>query len=228
MCGRFTLATEKKEIEEHFPLFDVPDLTPRFNIAPTQEVAAARILPDGPKREVALLRWGLVPSWADDLSIGNRLINARAETVAEKPSFRSAYKKRRCLIVTDGFYEWQKTEGKKQPYCFKLKDGGPFAFAGLWEHWEREGNVVETCTILTTQANEVLKPVHDRMPVIVARADYERWLDPGNQTAAGLDVLLRPFPAELMMAYPVSTVVNSPRHDLPDCMVPLTVPTALF
>jgi putative SOS response-associated peptidase YedK len=222
MCGRYTLTTGKKEIAEQLSLFDVPDLDPHFNIAPTQSVPVARRLPDQPRGEVVLLRWGLVPSWADDRAIGNRLINARAETVADKPAFRAAFRKRRCLVLADGFYEWQKTGSpKKQPYYFKLKDDGLFAFAGLWEHWDKEGEVVESCTIVTTDANELLRPMHDRMPVILHRGDYERWLDPSNQTAKDLLPLLRPFPAEEMRAYPVSLHVNNPRHDDPNCVVPL-------
>ncbi len=218
MCGRFTLATRKQEIADQFPLFDIPDLDPHYNIAPTQSVTAARILPEGPKREIVLLRWGLIPSWADDPSIGNRLINARADTVASKPSFRSAYRKRRCLILADGFYEWQKTGGTKQPFYFRLREGGPFAFAGLWEHWHRDDTSIDSCTIVTTTANEIVQPVHDRMPVIVQPADYERWLDPANQTADGLARLLQPLPGEMMEGYPVSLHVNNARHDDPDCI----------
>jgi putative SOS response-associated peptidase YedK len=223
MCGRYTLSTTKKDIAEQFPLFEMPDLPPNYNVAPTQTVAAARIIADGNRRQIALLRWGLVPSWAEDLSIGNRLINARAETVADKPAFRAAYRKRRCLIVADGFFEWQKTGSKKQPYLFRLTGDVLFAFAGLWEHWEREGQVVESCTILTTTANELLRAYHDRMPVILCPSDYERWLDPANQKADGLSSLLRPLPAEQMYAYPVSPRVNNPRHNDPECIAPLAV-----
>lgn len=222
MCGRFTLATEKHEIAEQFSLFDVPELEPRYNIAPTQLVVAARIISEGPTREITHLRWGLIPSWADDPKIGSRLINARAETVAEKPAFRAAYRKRRCLVLADGFFEWQKTGSKKQPYYFRLHDGVPFAFAGLWEYWEREESRIESCTILTTAANDLLRSVHDRMPVILHPADYEQWLDPANQTAAGLATLLRPFPATAMIARPVSTNVNNARHDAPNCIAPLS------
>src|SRR5262249_6524476 len=158
---------------------------------------------------------GLIPSWAEDKKIGNQLINARAETVATKPAFRSAYRKRRCLVLADGFYEWQKTDGKKQPYYFQLSDGHPFGFAGLWEHWEHEGELIESCTIVTTEANDLLRSIHNRMPVILHAADYERWLDPGNQTATGLAELLRPFPAEEMQARPVSLHVNNPRNEDP-------------
>jgi putative SOS response-associated peptidase YedK len=224
MCGRFTLKSGSQKLAEAFPLFEAPELEPRYNIAPTQQVAAARILPDGPKQEIVLLHWGLIPSWADDPSIGNRLINARAETVAEKPSFRSAFRKRRCLVLADGFFEWQKVDGKKQPYYFQLKDNCPFAFAGLWEHWERVGKKIESGTILTTAANDLLRNVHDRMPVILHPADYERWLDPDNQTGKNLDKLLCPFPAEEMQSFPVSTHVNNPRNDDPRCVEPLVQP----
>jgi putative SOS response-associated peptidase YedK len=221
MCGRYTLATRKEEIADQLPLFDVPELEPRYNVAPTQSVAAARIVADGARREIALLRWGLIPSWADDPAIGNRMINARADTVAEKPAFRAAYKKRRCLILADGFFEWQKTGGKKQPYFIHLQDGQLFAFAGLWEHWHRDDQTIASCTIVTTEANDLLRPMHDRMPVILHPADYERWLDPANQTGAGLAELLRPYPAEEMTFHPVSTLVNNPRNDSPECIKPV-------
>ncbi len=221
MCGRFTLATSPAKLTELLPLFDVPELPPRFNIAPSQPVAVARRLPDRARGEVVLLRWGLIPAWADDPAIGNRLINARAETVADKPSFRAAYRKRRCLVLADGFYEWQKTGARKQPVFIHRRDGGPFAFAGLWEHWERDGRTIDSCTILTTAANELIRPLHDRMPVILQRGDYDRWLDPANQTAAGLEALLRPCPADLLGFHPVDARVNNPRHDAPDCILPL-------
>jgi putative SOS response-associated peptidase YedK len=226
MCGRFTLATRPQQIADEFPLFDLPELAPRYNIAPTQTVAVARILPEGPKREIALLRWGLVPSWAADPSVGTRMINARAETAATKPAFRAAYRKRRCLVLADGFYEWQKVGKKKQPYRFCIKEHELFAFAGLWEHWEREGKALETCSILTTTANDLVRPCHERMPVILPRTEYERWLDPANQTGPDLDALLRPLPADLMTAYPVSPVVNNARHDAPDCVTPLEATAA--
>jgi putative SOS response-associated peptidase YedK len=221
MCGRFTLSTSPQKLTELLPLFDIPDLAPRYNIAPTQPVAAARIVPGPDRREVALLRWGLVPSWAEDPSIGNRMINARAETVAEKPSFRAAFRKRRCLILADGFYEWQKVGGKKQPFFIHLRDSEPFAFAGLWEHWERDDQSLETCTILTTAANELVRPLHERMPVILAPEAFDRWLDPANQTAAGLAELLRSYSAEAMALYPVDTRVNNPRNDEPACIMPM-------
>jgi putative SOS response-associated peptidase YedK len=172
MCGRYTLYTPTPEaLADQFGLAAVPPLAPRFNIAPTQAVPAVRACTDRPSRELVLLRWGLVPSWADDVSIGNRLLNARAETVASKPSFRTAFRRRRCLLPADGFYEWKAAGKKKQPYHFHLQDGQVFAFAGLWEEWQRDGEAIFSCTILTTSANDLLVRYHDRMPVILPR----RW-----------------------------------------------------
>lgn len=217
MCGRFTLRTPVPDIAEAFGLGDLPPLTPRYNIAPTQPVAAVRRTADG-RRELVLLRWGLIPAWADDPAIGNRMINARGESVATKPAFRQAFQRRRCLIVTDGFYEWQKTGTKKQPYYVHRRDDRPFAFAGLWEHWSREAAAIQSCTIITTAPNAVMQPIHDRMPVILAPDDYERWLDPRPLGDAPWAALLRPYPAEALEAYPVSTSVNSPQHDAPECV----------
>ncbi len=167
---------------------------------------------------MAWFHWGLVPRWADDPAIGNRLINARAETAATKPSFRDAFRRRRCLIPADGFYEWKRQGGGKQPYYIRLEDDRPFAFAGLWERWEKAGAVIESCTILTTDANELLMPLHNRMPAILDREQFDRWLDPTIEDAKVLQPLLGPYPAERMIAYPVSTVVNSPRHDVAECI----------
>jgi putative SOS response-associated peptidase YedK len=162
-----------------------------------------------------------VPSWADDPAIGNRLINARAETAAGKPSFRSAFRQRRCLVLADGFYEWQKLERRKQPYYFRLRDGGPFAFAGLWEHWQRDDRTIESCTILTTAANELVRSVHERMPVILAPKDFEVWLDPRVQKGDAVQALLAAYPTEAMTAYPVGPHVNNPKHEHRACVVPL-------
>src|SRR5262245_35107324 len=175
MCGRFTLATSRAQLADLFRLAGGPELPLRYNIAPTQPVPVVRAAGDG--RALALARWGLIPRWATDPAIGNRLINARSETVAEKPSFRDAFRKRRCLIPATGFYEWAKTAGGKQPYHFRLLDGRPFAFAGLWERWDRGGEPVESCTILTTAANAVVRPVHERMPVILPAEAFAAWLD---------------------------------------------------
>lgn len=218
MCGRFTLRTPMNKVAEVFGLDDMPDIEPRYNVAPTQPVVAVRLRPEAEKRELALLRWGLIPHWADDPSIGNRMINARAETVAGKPAFRQAFKKRRCLVVADGFYEWKKTDGKKQPYYIRLKDDQPFGFAGLWERWSRDGEEIQSCTIVTTEPNELMKPIHNRMPVIVQPDDYYRWLDPAFDDGAPLQPVLQRYPAELMEAYPVSTLVNNPRNETAGCI----------
>ena len=172
------------------------------------------------KRELAFLHWGLIPSWAEDPEISNRMINASSETAAGKPSFGSAFCKRRCLIPAGGFYEWQKTGGKKQPYFIHRADGKPFAFAGLWDHWEGGGEVIESCTILTTEANELMRPIHDRMPVILAAEDHGRWLDPKNDKPEAVQPLLRLYPSEALAAYPVTPLVNNPRNDKLECIKP--------
>ena len=221
MCGRFTLRTPASAIAEQFSLLEVPDLQPRFNIAPTQPVPAVRVDPHlaAPRRQFVFLHWGLVPSWADDPKIGNRMINARAETAADKPSFRAAMRRRRCLIVADGFYEWQTVGKRRQPMYIHLRDGRPFAFAGLWESWEgADHSALESCTILTTAANELVRPIHDRMPVIVAPENYSLWLDPAVQQAEPILPLLRPYPPEEMDAYAVSMRVNSPARDDAACV----------
>jgi putative SOS response-associated peptidase YedK len=222
MCGRFTLRAAPEQVAEHFDLPEAPALAPRYNIAPTQPVAAVRENPDSGKRELTFFNWGLIPSWADDPSIGSRMINARGETAADKPSFRAAFKYRRCIVPADGFYEWQKRNGGKQPHLIGLADGGIFGFAGLWEHWERDGSVIESCTLLTTEPNDLLSSIHNRMPVILQPEDYAEWLAPDIQQADSLRHLLRPFPAEQMIAVPVSMAVNNPRNENPACVVPLT------
>ena len=216
MCGRYTLRSSPQAVAKAFQLSDVPDFSPRDNIAHTQQLLAIRQR-DG-SSEAPFLHWGLVPSWADDPSIGNRMINARAESVADKPSFRSAFKRGRCLIVADGFYEWQKTGKAKQPFYIRLKQDHPFAFDGLAEHWHRGEQTIDSCTIITTDANELMAPIHDRMPVILAPEDYDRWLDPQFQDKEKLLGLLRPFPADRLQAIPVSTLVNSPRNENPACV----------
>ena len=225
MCGRFSQSLRSEAIAEAFQLIETPDWQPRYNIAPTQMIPAIVAAESG-NRQFKPLRWGLIPSWSKDPTIGAKLINARSETVAEKPSFRSAFKQRRCLILADGFYEWRKQSGKKQPFYFRLENGSPFAFAGLWERWESEDSRLETCTILTTEANQTVAQVHDRMPVILKADSYDRWLDP-SQPPALLQELLRPYDSDLMTAYPVSLSVNSPRNDTPDCTAPLAEPIAI-
>jgi len=276
MCGRFTLRASPHLVEEAFGLFEgLPgNLPPRFNIAPTQFVLALRQSDAAAKPAYCSLRWGLIPSWAEDASIANRLINARAEGIADKPSFRAAFKRRRCLILADGFYEWQAAaqsspsppgtpggEGRadggqspsreldlfatempltdascvaadqalakpkakkgaapKQPFHIHFAGHRPFAFAGLWEHWEKGDAPLDTCTIITTTANGAMKPLHDRMPVIVAPNDYARWLSPEPNDPALLLELLRPCPDEWLTREPISTRVNNPRHDGPECL----------
>jgi putative SOS response-associated peptidase YedK len=221
MCGRFTLRAPASVIAEQFSLFELPLLQPRFNIAPTQAVPVVRMVPQHaePRRQLVFLHWGLVPSWAQDPAIGNRMINARAETAADKPSFRAALKRRRCLVVADGFYEWQREGNRRQPMFIHLRDDRPFAFAGLWESWEgADHSSLESCTILTTAANELIRPIHDRMPVILAQEAYGLWLDPAVQTVDPIQPLMRPYPSEAMEAYAVSTRVNSPVRDQPECL----------
>jgi putative SOS response-associated peptidase YedK len=221
MCGRFTLKTSGKVMAQAFGLAEEPTLQPRYNIAPTQPVPIIRVLranPETKQRELVPLRWGLVPSWADDPAIGNRMINARAESVASRPSFREALKYRRCLVPADGFYEWKKEGSRKQPVYIRRKDGQPFAFAGLWEEWERGGEVIESCTIITTEANDLMAEYHDRMPVILCPKDYDLWLDPDVQDPNLLEPLLRPCPSDELEVYPVSRLVNDPRHEDPKCV----------
>lgn len=215
MCGRFALTATPDEIATAFGLQNVPPFPPRYNIAPSQPIAAIRQLQHQP-REFRLMQWGLIPSWAKDPSIGNNLINARCETAHEKPSFRSAIKYRRCLIPASGFYEWQKVDkSTKQPYYFRMQQ--PFAFAGLWESWHD----IETCIILTTQPNEVVAPVHQRMPVIISPDNYKVWLDFDIQTPSYLFHLFDPDLVQGLSALPVSTLVNSPTVDRPECIEPM-------
>ncbi len=228
MCGRFTLRTSASEIAQQFGVLEVAPFSARFNIAPTQAVAVVRALTPGPSpamgegsRELVWLRWGLVPSWAKDPAIGSRLINARAETAAGKPAFRAAMRRRRCLLAADGFYEWQRAGRAKQPYFIRLHEDRPMAFAGLWEVWEGTGHSsLETCTLLTTAANDLLRPIHDRMPVILAPENYPAWLDPAVEDPRRLEPLLVPYPGEEMEAYRVSSLVNDPTHDSPRCIEP--------
>ncbi len=224
MCGRFTLRTPANLLVERFMLDSTPDLAPRYNIAPTQDVAVVRATPEA-GRQLALLRWGLIPSWAKDPKIGNRMINARGESVAEKPSFRSAFKRRRCLVLADGYYEWRKIGKAKQPYWIHMQDERPFGLAGLWETWRGgDDDIVESCTIITTSANELTKKIHDRMPVILDDADYELWLDPSVQDRQLVEPLLRPYDDGEMTFDPVSTVVNSPKNDRAECIEPVDDP----
>jgi putative SOS response-associated peptidase YedK len=220
MCGRFTLRTPAAILAQRLDCEIDADLPPRYNIAPTQDIAVVRRQADEAKRRMAMVRWGLIPAWAKDASLGNRMINARAETVAEKPAFRTAFRRRRCLVAADGYFEWMKREKTKQPYYIRMQDERPFAFAGLWETWrDRDADeTVESCTIITTEANELTRPIHDRMPVILADRDFELWLDPQQQDVEALQPLLRPYPSTGMAADPVDRIVNNPRNDGPACI----------
>lgn len=222
MCGRYTLSSPGEVVAEQFELPEVPALPLRYNIAPTQEAAIVRVLSPGEPRRLDLLRWGLIPYWADDPAIGNRMINARAETAAEKPAYRSSFKRQRCLVVTDGFYEWRKEGKGKQPYLIRFADRRPFGFAGLWSRWAPPGREpLESFTILTTDANDAIRDLHDRMPVVLDRAAYATWLDPAVQDQARLAALLVPAPSDGFELVRVSRTVNSPANDRPDCIEPL-------
>ena len=216
MCGRFTLRTPADRVTELFPGLEIPLYGPRYNIAPTQPVCAVRQI--GPVRQWTELRWGLIPFWAKDKKIGARLINARSETVDQKPSFRAAFKKRRCLIPADGFFEWKRGASPKTPFYFTLCDESPFCLAGLWERWETPNELIESCTLLTTEANALVAGIHDRMPVILGPDDYDVWLDPGVSSADRLRPLLTPWPADAMKSRQVSTCVNRPLNDGPECI----------
>jgi putative SOS response-associated peptidase YedK len=222
MCGRFTLNSSSEALAADFDLGDVAELEPRFNIAPSQDIAVVRCDEAG-RRECAQLRWGLIARWSKDPKKARAPINARSETAAEKPTFRSAMAKGRCLIPTTGFYEWQAQQGgPKQPYLLRMRDRPLFAMAGLHELWKGEGGeVIESTAILTTAANGTLKPIHDRMPVIIGPGDYARWLDPETQEAADVADLMVPCPDDWLEAIPVSTKVNNPRFDEPACVEPL-------
>ena len=218
MCGRFNQTASGEEVAEAFDLDEAPELAPRYNIAPTQPIAVVGIQPKTGRRGLAMLTWGLVPR----ASLGGErgFINARSETAWEKASFREAFLKRRCLVPATGFYEWQKLDAKRrQPWVIRLASGRAFAFAGLWEP-PAAGASTPTCTILTTEPNDLARPIHDRMPVILDPADYARWLDPAVTVPAEVRPLLRPFPADAMTAYPVTTAVNNPAFDDPSCLTP--------
>ncbi len=223
MCGRFTLRTPAEQFAAMFAQLTIPEIKPRYNIAPTQNILCVRNR-DG-QNEVVSLRWGLVPFWAKDLKMGARMINARGETVAEKPSFRAAFKKRRCLVLADGFYEWKKEQDGKQPYYVTLADEQPFCMAGLWESWtdksDSQAEAVETCTVITTNANELMAPIHDRMPVIMDPEQYVFWLDPEFSDREPLERTLVPFASEEMKVVPVSRVVNKATNEFPECIQPL-------
>jgi putative SOS response-associated peptidase YedK len=223
MCGRYRLSRRKQVVEEYFDVeTEVEDWSPRYNVAPTQPVPVIRQHPKEPHRDLSLLRWGLIPSWAKDSSAVTSLINARSETAATLPAFRDAFQLRRCLIPTDGFYEWKRTRTVKQPYCFEMNDGELFAFAGVWDRWRGPDNQwIRSFSILTTTPNAVTSSVHDRMPVILGRENYDFWLDPGMTNVQAVSELLKPYNASRMRCYPVSNRVNQVQNDDAECSEPI-------
>ena len=227
MCGRYTLAADAELIEGRFDvqLMGLPRIS-RYNVAPTQDVLT--IAGQGPRR-AGMMRWGLVPSWTKDISVGNRMINARAETLAKRPAFRTALQRRRCLVVADGFYEWASLGNHRIPMRVTLKSGEPFAFAGLWERWKApSGEDILSCTIITTGPNDVMQPVHDRMPVILSEQDHDAWLDPDNPDLDAVRELMGPCPADQLARTAVSSHVNSPRHDDQQCIAEAPTEQELF
>lgn len=222
MCGRFTRTVAIHQLMDFFPLFDAVNAaneSPRYNIAPTQQVAVLRQKLDEPVHG-AFMRWGLVPFWAKAKTGSAPLINARADGIATKPTFREPFKKRRCLILADGFYEWRREGKSKIPFHIRRIDRRPFAFAGLWEVWKGEEPPLESCTIITTDANELMKPLHDRMPVILDPRDYERWMDPHPQDPKYLEEFLKPADPEGWETVEVSNRVNFVKNDDADCLTP--------
>ena len=224
MCGRYRLSRRKQLVEEYFDCTGEEDWTPRYNVAPTQLVPVIRQNPKKPQRELSLIRWGLIPSWAKDSHAASGMINARSETAALLPAFRDALRFRRCLIPADGFYEWQKIGKAKQPYCFEFNDGELFAFAGIWERWKDPGGaLLETCSILTTTPNAVTSKIHDRMPVILEPSNYDLWLDPGMYDTSTASEMLKPYSPHAMRCYPVSARINHAANDDAECAMPVTV-----
>lgn len=221
MCGRFVLFSDLKHIQLAFDLADVKaKIKPSYNIAPTHQVAT--VVQRADEKSLELMRWGLIPSWAKDEAIGAKMINARAETVAEKPSFKRALVKRRCLVIADGFYEWRKEGTRKTPMFIRLKSGELLGFAGLYETWQPpKGEAITSCTIITTAANELMQSIHERMPVILSKTAQSAWLDPANQDTKKLVALLKPYPSNQMQAYAVSSLVNSPRNNSAECIKPV-------
>ncbi|MEN8098071.1 MAG: SOS response-associated peptidase [Chloroflexota bacterium] len=220
MCGRFTLTLNSDQLSLAFPWLTIEEsLQPRHNIAPGQNIA---VVPNNGENKTELYRWGLIPTWAKEIKIGYRMINARAETISEKRSFAIPFRRQRCLILADGFYEWQATDQGKIPHWFHLKTGDPFAFAGIWERWRNpEGGHIHSCSIITTSPNELVAPIHNRMPAMLDEGDLATWIEPGHADLEQLHSLLRPFPAEKMAYVPVSKTVNNPRNDTPQCIAPV-------
>lgn len=228
MCGRYMMTSPVEALRQLFMFEQRPNLMARHNIAPTQDVPIVRLTREGTARELIMVRWGLVPFWADDLAIGNRLINARCESLDTARAFREAYSRRRCLVPADGFFEWQRQGKVRRPFLIQRKDRAPFAFAGVWERWRQRGGgddvVVRSCTIITCPANDLVAPLHDRMPVILAPEAHAQWLDPSTTDGRGL---LKPCPAAWLEAYPVDPRVNSPKNDDADCIQPAVVQSGL-
>jgi putative SOS response-associated peptidase YedK len=220
MCGRFSLATDQSILQEQFNLIFNEEIKYRYNIAPSQNIFV--VGSNGRDRVGTSMRWGLVPPWSKDTKIGYKMINARAETLDEKVSFKQPFLQKRCIILCDGFYEWKKQGKEKQPFRFIMKDRRPFAFAGLWERWDKGEKPLYTCTIITTTPNELTKDVHDRMPVILPPETYDQWLDREFNDTEVLKSLLIPYKADLMDVYPVSDIVNSPKNESEQCLNPLS------
>lgn len=217
MCGRFALIISQAELEKIFGLRLDEEFNPRYNIAPSQTVPVITFQEKDKKKKISSMKWGLVPSWAKDPSIGDRMINARSETIHEKPSFRNAFQRRRALIPASGFFEWKREGNAKTPYFIGMKEMKTFAFAGLWERWIHDDNFLETFTILTTEANELVRLIHDRMPVIIPENAYDKWLHPSTDLSQIIP-LLAPYPEDTMQAYPISKLVNNPKNDGPEIL----------
>ena len=214
MCGRFTI-TDPRQLALRFDLAELAELPARFNVAPTQPVPVVTM-----QHRLVMARWGLVPSWAKDLSVGSRMINARAESLETRPAFKDALPARRCLVLGDGFFEWKKEGKLRRPFHLHLASGAPFAFAGLWDEWRApDGQLVVSCTIVTTDPNALVAPIHDRMPAILLPEAEARWVDPSIQDLADLVEVLQPYPSHLMEAFEVASTVNSPANDVPECVV---------
>lgn len=226
MCGRFTLRTPAAKVAQHFRLSEIPDLEARYNIAPSQDIAIVRT-GEGQQRELTFCRWGFVPFFAKDPNEGHKPINARSETAPTSPMFRAAMRRRRCLVPADGFYEWKRVGSKKQPFYIRLKSDQPFALAGIWERWG-ENDELQTCAVLTTDANELMRPIHERMPVLIPPDAYDLWLDPEVEDASRLKHLFEPYPDDQLEAYAVHPSVNRPTHDSPDCIQPIDQQQELF
>ena len=225
MCGRYRLTAKQRFIAEHFDIEESEvHASPRYNIAPTQPVPVIRQHPEEPRRDLSLMRWGFIPPQAKDSSLAASMINARSETLASLPAFREAFQLRRCIVPADGFYEWQRSGSTRQPFCFVVNDGELFAFAGLWSGWRGpDGLWIKSFTILTTTPNAVTSTVHDRMPVILDKNDYDLWLDPGMKNTSAVAGLLKPFDARRVQCYPVSSRINHVQNDDIDCSAPVVL-----